>query len=98
MSREKEKLEPTVRENLTLSGAGGGPLSYFCDSPEKIMEKVANFFTFPKYENGRLGTIFFSQITFSVVGSGPKWSNLPQFHKGGPCQEQQEGKMTDQNR
>ena len=34
---------------LTLSGAGGGaknppPLSYFCDSPKKIMGKVANFF------------------------------------------------------
>ena len=28
----------------------------------------------------------------------PKWSNLPKFHKGGPCREQQEGKMTDQNR
>ena len=82
---------------------GGGwktpPLSYFCDSPKKIYGKSCQFFlTFPEYENGRLGTTFFSQITFSVVGRGSKWSNLPQFHKGGPCREQQEGKMTDQNR
>ena len=83
-------------------GGGGGknpPLSYFCDSPKKIDGKSCQFFlTFPKYENGRLGATFFSQITFSVVGRGPKWSNLPKFHKGGPCREQQEGKMTDQNR
>ena len=62
------------------------------------MVKVANFFTFPKYENGRLGTTFCSQITFSVVGRGLKWSKLPQFHKGGHCREQQEGEMTNQKR
>ena len=48
--------------------------------------------------NGRLGTTFFSQITFSVVWRGLKWSKLPQFHKGGPCREQQEGEMTNQKR
>ena len=82
---------------------GGGrkmpPLSYFCDSPKKINGKSCQFFfTFPKYVNGRLGTTFCSQITFSVVGRGLKWSKLPQFHKGGPCREQQEGKITNQNR
>ena len=35
-----------------------------------------------------------SQITFSVVGRGLKLSNMSQFHKGGPCREQQGGKMT----
>ena len=35
---------------------------------------------------------------FNMVGRGPKWSNLSKFHKGGPCREQQEAKMTDQNR
>ena len=46
------------------------PLSYFCDSPKKINGKSCQFFlTFPKYVNGRLGTTFCSQITFSVVGS-----------------------------
>ena len=88
---------------LTLSDAGGGrkmpPLSYFCDSKKKINGKSCQFFlTFPKYVNGRLGTTFCSQITFRVVGRGLKWSKLPQFHKGGPCWEQQEAKMTDQNR
>ena len=49
------------------------------------MGKVANFFfNFPKYENGMLRTSFYSQITFSVVGRGPKWSNMPKFHKGDP--------------
>ena len=89
--------------DLTLSDAGGGrkmpPLSYFCDSPKKINGKSCQFFlTFPKYVNGRLGTTFCSQITFRVVGRGLKWSKLPQFHKGGPCREQQEGKITNQNR
>ena len=75
------------------------PLSYFCDSPKKINGKSCQFFlTFPKYVNGRLGTTFCSQITFRVVGRGLKWSKLPQFHKGGPCREQQEGKITNQNR
>ena len=36
---------------------------------------------------GKLGTTFCSQITFSVVGRGLKLSNMPQFHKGGPCRE-----------
>ena len=31
-----------------------------------------------------LRTSFYSQITFSVVGRGPKWSNMPKFHKGDP--------------
>ena len=62
------------------------------------MGKVAIFFTFPEYENGRLGTTFCSQITFSVVRRGLKLSNLPQFHKGGPCREQQGVKMTNQNK
>ena len=84
-------------------GCGGGrqtpPLSYFCNSPKKINGKSCQFFlTFPKYVNGRLGTTFCSQITFSVVGRGLKWSKLPQFHKGGPCREQQEGEMTNQKR
>ena len=48
--------------------------------------------------NGRLGTTFCSQITFSMVGRELKWSKLPQFHKGGPCREQQEGKITNQKR
>ena len=51
---------------------------------KKLMGKVAIFFPFPKYANGRLGATFWSQITFSVVRRGPKWSNLPQFHKGDP--------------
>ena len=80
------------KRSLTLSSAGGGwktpPLSYFCDSPKKINGKSCQFFfTFPKYEIGRLGTTFCSQITFSVVGRGLKLSNMPQFHKGGPCRE-----------
>ena len=84
-------------------GCGGEadppPLSYFCDSPKKINGKSCQiFFTFPKYEIGRLGTTFCSQITFSVVGRGLKLSNMPQFHKGGPCREQEGGKMTNQNR
>ena len=84
-------------------GCGGGrqtpPLSYFCDSPKKSNGKSCQFFfTFPKYVNGRLGTTFFSQITFSVVWRGLKWSKLPQFHKGGPLREQQEGEMTNQKR
>ena len=90
--------------NLTLSGAGGGgggkniPPLIVLQFPEKnYWEKLPIFFTFPKYENGWLGTTFFSQITFSLVGRGPKWSNLPKFHKGGPCREQMEGKLTDQN-
>ena len=62
------------------------------------MGKVANFFTVPIYVNGRLGTTFCIQITYGIVGRGLKWSKLPQFHKGGPCREQQEGKMTNQNR
>ena len=67
--------------------------------PKKINGKSCHFFkTFPKYENWRLGTTFCSQITFSVVGRGLKLSNMPQFHKGGPCREQQGGKMTNQNR
>ena len=45
-----------------------------------------------------LGTTFYNQITFSVVGRGPQWSKVPQFHKGGPYREQQEGKNTNQNR
>ena len=45
-----------------------------------------------------LGTTFCNHKTSSVVGRGPKWSNLPQFHKGGPCREQQEGKITNKNR
>ena len=75
------------------------PLSYFCDSPKKSNGKSCQFFlTFPKYVNGRLGTTFFSQIMFNVVWRGLKWSKLPQFHKGGPCREQQEGEMTNQKR
>ena len=84
-----------------MRGGGGirPPYHTFVIPRKKLMGKVANFFlTFPKYENGRLGATFFSQITFSVVGRVPKWSNLPKFHKGGPCREQQEGKMTNQNR
>ena len=62
------------------------------------MGKVANFLTFPKFVNGRLRTTFCSQIMFSMVGRELKWSKLPQFHKGGPCREQQEGEMTNQKR
>ena len=64
--------------------------------PEKY--EMVKLPCFPKYENGRLETTFFSQITFGVVGRGSKWSNLPQFHKGGPCREQQEGEITNQKR
>ena len=67
-------------------------------SREKLMGKVANFLNFLKYENGRMGTTFFSQNTYSVVGRGPMWSSWTQFYKGGPCQEKKEGKITDQNR
>ena len=74
------------------------PSQTFAIPRKKLMGKVANFFLLFPYVNGRLGATFFSQITFSVVGRVPKWSNLPKFHKGGPCREQQEGKMTDQNR
>ena len=89
--------------NINPIGCGGGgirpPYHTFVIPRKKLMGKVANFFfTFPKYENGRLGTTFCSQITSNVVRRGPKWSNLPKFHKGGPCREQQEGKMTNQNR
>ena len=85
-----------------MRGRGGvkcPPLSYFRHSPKKINGKSCQFFlTFPKFVNGRLGTTFCSQITFRVVGRGLKWSKSPQFHKGGPCREQQEGKITNQNR
>merc|ERR1719341_922136 len=75
------------------------PFSYFCDSPKKMNGKSCQFFlTFYKYVNERLGTTFCSQITFSVVRRGLKWSTFPLFHKGGPWQEQQEGKITNQNR
>ena len=59
---------------LTLSGAGGGtpPSHTFVIPRKKSWEKLPIFFTFPKYENERFGTTFFSQITFSVVGRGPK--------------------------
>ncbi len=98
---QSSKKLPTFIPHLALSGAGGGgaPSSHtFVIPRKKLMGKVANFFTFPKYVNGRLGTTFCSQITFSMVGRELKWSKLPQFHKGGPCREQQEGKMTNQNR
>ena len=45
-----------------------------------------------------LGTIFCSQITFSVVRRGLKLSNIPHFHKGELCREQQGGKMSNRNR
>ena len=60
--------------------------------------EIPKYFEIQDFLTLWLGATFFSQITFSVVGRGPKWSNLPKFHKGGPCREQQEGKMTDQNR
>ena len=44
---------------------------------KKLMGKVGIFLNFPKYMYGKLG-----QKTFGVVRRGPKWSNLPQFHKG----------------
>ena len=60
------------------------------------MGKVAIFFfTFPKYVNGVLETNFCSHITFGLAGRGQKWSKLAQFHKGGPCREQNEGKIHD---
>ena len=45
------------------------------------MGKVAIFFTFPKYVSGRLGTTFCSQITFSMVERGLKWSNTSRKEK-----------------
>ena len=78
-----------------MRGGGGKrpPSHTFAIPRKKINGKSCQFFfTFPKYVNGRLGTTFYSQITFSVVVRGLKWSKLPQFHKGGPCREQQEGK------
>merc|ERR1712032_1294978 len=69
-------------------------LSYFCDSLKKINGKSCQFFlTFPKYVNGRLGTTFYSQETFRVVGRGLKWSKLPQFHKGDPVGSSRSGKL-----
>ena len=58
------------------------------------MGNIFYFFTFPKYINGGLGTTFCNQKTSDVVRRGPKWSNWTQFHRGGPCQYQQEGKNT----
>ena len=56
------------------------------------MGKVTSFFlTCPKYVNGRLGTTFCSQITFSVVGSVLKWSKLPQ--RGDPVESSWKGKL-----
>ena len=78
---------------LNPIGCGGGGKG---NSPKK--KSCQFFFNFLKYVNGRLGTTFCSQITFSVVGRGLRWSKLPQFHKGGPCREQQEGEITNQNR
>ena len=74
------------------------PMTYFCDSPKTLMGKVANFLKL--FLNMRMegwGLLLF-QSDYVVVGRGPKWSNLSKFHKGGPCREQQEAKMTDQNR
>ena len=51
------------------------------------------FFIFPRNGNGRLGTIFCSQITFGVVRRGPEWSNLPQFHKGDPVGRRRKEKL-----
>ena len=103
MSCTTDTVQSNTVGSINPIWCGGGrkmpPLSYFCDSPKKINGKSCQFFlTFPKYVNGRLGTTFCSQITFRVVGRGLKWSKLPQFHKGGPCREQQEGKITNQNR
>ena len=58
---------------------------------------IIMFLTFPIYINGRLGTNFYSQITFGVVRKRSKWSKLPQFHKGGPSREQEEGENSKQN-
>ena len=50
-------------------------------SPNKLMGKVANVFTFPKYVYGRIQPTFCSQLTFiGVVPRGKKWSKLAQFH------------------
>ena len=105
MKLKVTKYEPSMPNQSEMAddyvqwGLQEPPLSYKCNSPKKINGKSCQFFlTFPKYVNGRLGTTFCSQITFRVVGRGLKWSKLPQFHKGGPCREQQEGKITNQNK
>ena len=41
--------------------------------------KVANFFTFPKYRNGRLGTTFEVRYHFGLPGGGRNGQNCPNF-------------------
>ena len=89
---------------LTLYGAGKGggdekltPPSHTFATPLKTKKIWAKLPSFTLCE-WKVGDYFCSQITFSVLGRGLKWSKLPQFHKGGPCREQQEGKITNQNR
>ena len=50
-------------------------------SPNKLMGKVANVFTFPKDVYGRIQPTFCSQLTFiGVVPRGKKWPKLAHFH------------------
>ena len=43
-------------------------------------------------------TTFCNQVTFGPAGRGQMWSKLAKFHKGGLCQEQNEGKIHDTNK
>ena len=65
--------------------------------PRKMLkEKLANFLWLHKY--GVLETTFCNQVTFGPAGRGQMWSKLAKFHKGGLCQEQNEGKIHDTNK
>ena len=98
-------LPPSQQTKIFLTdrvcpiGCGGWnpPPSRIYVVPRKMLkEKVANFLWLHKY--GVLETTFCNQVTFGPAGRGQMWSKLAKFHKGGLCQEQNEGKIHDTNK
>ena len=71
-----QAFNPTQCGREGRGGGGGGvknnppPTHMFVIPRRRKKNGNSLFFTFPKYENGRLGTNFCSQITFSVVRGG----------------------------
>ena len=78
------KMKLTVRLNLLLLVITAYNVIIFglypiCDSPKKLIGKVANFillFLNSKYVNGVLETTFCIHITFGLAGRWQKWSKL----------------------
>ena len=86
-------LGEELNQFLTLSDARGGGNNW--GSPKNAQRKICQFcVTFPRYVNGVLETTFCSKVTFGQARKGQKLSKLAEFHKGGPCQEQYEAKIT----